>query len=271
MTTTVMLENILVIKLGGGAGLDLANCVQDVAQLYGNRPIVLVHGVSDIMNRLCAERGVPVRTLTSPTGHESRYTDPATRDLFVEAATLANEQIQQALTTLNIPNQAVMNAVHGERKTAIRAVVNGRVVMVRDDYSGTVTHVNLAEMLQLLEQGIVPVLPPLALSSDGYLNVDGDRAAASVAGALSAEELIILSNVRGLYRQYPDESTLIHNIPSTELNYALSLAQGRMKRKVIAAQEALQSGVNRVMIGDGRSVNPLQNLLNGMGTVFGNR
>ncbi len=262
------LADVLVVKIGGGAGLDMERCADDLAATARQRPLVIVHGVSDAMNRLCAERGVAVRTLVSPTGHESRYTDPQTRDLFVEAAQQVNEALVAALAARGVRAQGVANAIQGERKTAIRAVVNGRVVMVRDDYSGTISGVNRQPIEELLAQGIVPVLPPLAQSADGCLNIDGDRASAAVAAALCARDLVILSNVRGLYRRFPDESTLIAEVRRHELDNALALAQGRMKRKVLGAQEALAGGVTRAIIADGRAVQPLSAALSGAGTHF---
>ena len=261
-------ENVLVVKIGGGAGLDLRRCIADVAQVARQRPIVIVHGVSDVMNRLCAERGVEVRTLTSPNGHESRYTDPRTRDLFVEATRRVNAEIVSLLSEYRVGAVGIEGALQGQRKTAIRALVKGRVVMVRDDYSGTICGANTSPILDALAQGLVPVLPPLADSSDGFLNVDGDRASASIAAALGARDLVILSNVRGLYRRYPDESSLLSQVQRHELDTALELAQGRMKRKVVGAQEAISGGVARVVIGDGRTHDPISQALAGGGTQF---
>lgn len=263
------LADVVVVKIGGGAGLDMMRCLTDIAHIAGKRPVVIVHGVSDVMNCLCAERGIGVRTLTSPTGHESRYTDPVTRDVFVEACGIVRDQIVRVLAAAGVRAEGVTSVLRGERKSTIRAIRNGRVVMIRDDYSGSIRHTDAEPLRTLLTQGIMPVVSPLALSADGALNVDGDRASASVAAALCARDLVILSNVRGLYRSYPDESSLIARVDRHELDAALDLAQGRMKRKVIGAQEALAGGVQRVTIADGRADAPLTNALAGVGTVLG--
>jgi acetylglutamate/LysW-gamma-L-alpha-aminoadipate kinase len=97
--------------------------------------------------------------------------------------------------------------------------------------------------------------------------MDADRAAAMLAAALHAGTLILLTNVPGLMRSFPDESTLIHTLPRQKLEEALNFAEGRMKKKVLGAQEALQGGVGRVIIADGRVENPISNALNGKGTV----
>lgn len=264
------IENLLVVKIGGGEGLDMERCLDDLAQLAAERPLIVVHGVSAAMNALCAERGIPVQTITSPTGHTSRYTDPATRDVFVEAANCVNAELVAGLRARGIGAAGVTDsaALQGERKAAIRAVVDGRIRMIRDDYSGTINGVNVELLLDALNAGYVPVVPPYAISADGLLNVDGDRAGAAIAGALGAAELVILSNVRGLYRSFPDETSFVSRVEARDLTHALDWAQGRMKRKVLGAQEALQSGVRRVVIGDGRSDAPVTQALGGQGTEF---
>lgn len=271
MITTTLIENILVVKLGGAEGLDLAASCDDLAALAANRPMVVVHGVSALANRLCEEAGHPAQTLTSPSGHMSRYTDPITRDIYVQAAEMMNRQVVELLQARGINAVGITGndtVIHGERKNAIRAVVAGRVRVVRDDYSGSITHVDGDRLRELIDAGYVPVLPPMAMSDDGLLNIDGDRASAAVAGTVKASELVILSNVRGLYRNFPDESSFVQQVPGSQLETAMNWAQGRMKRKVLGAQEALAGGVARVIISDGRISNPVQQALAGQGTVF---
>ena len=266
----IQTNEILVVKIGGGEGVDLAGIVADLAQVASERPVVVVHGVSAEANRLCEELGVPVRTLTSPSGHSSRYTDIRTRDVFVEAARNVSDAVVTAFDAHGIPAQRVERAIHGERKTAIRAVVDGRTRIIRDDYTGAITGVDTAAVQTLLAEGIVPVLPPQAYSeTDGVLNVDGDRAAASVAGAVGASDLVILSNVRGLYRDYANEDGLVRTVSGSQMTTAMDVwAQGRMKRKVLGAQEALEGGVERVRVADGRTASPVNKALNGAGTMF---
>lgn len=266
------MNNVLVVKLGGGEGLDVPRSCRDLAQIAQNRPLVVIHGVSARMNRMCQDMNVPVRTLTSPTGHSSRYTDARTRDVFVAAARSANEEIVEWLRGYGINAIGMADIedilISGNRKRAIRAVVDRRVRIVRDDYSGSITGVDGNRLNELLAMGYIPVLPPMALSDDGLLNVDGDRASAAVASELDAEELVILSNVQGLFRDFSDSSSLIAEVPMNQLEQAMNFAQGRMKRKVLGAQEALQGGVQRVIIGDGRISDPVSHALLGEGTVF---
>ncbi len=261
---------ILVIKLGGSTGTQMSRAYRDIAELSRNYRVVVVHGVSERMADLSHARQMPIEMLTSPGGHSSRYTPAPVRDLFVEASTQVNHDVVNSLASSNAYPTTMTNhiVVHGQRKTAIRARINGRTRVIRDDYSGRITHINIDPLLSKLADKQIPIVPPLADSDDGLLNVDGDRVAASIAGALSAQSLIILSNVRGLYRNFPDEDSFIPQINRTQLESALNWAQGRMKRKVLSAQQALESGVSEIIVSDGRISLPVSSALSGEGTHF---
>jgi [amino group carrier protein]-L-2-aminoadipate 6-kinase len=99
------------------------------------------------------------------------------------------------------------------------------------------------------------------------VNVDGDRAAAAIAVALGAEALVLLSNVPGLLRAYPDESSLVPQVAAADAERAMAWAAGRMKKKVQGAAAAVAGGVGRVVLGDGRVAEPVRRALAGHGTV----
>ena len=140
---------------------------------------------------------------------------------------------------------------------------------MRDDYTGKVEKVNADLLRSLLAGGYVPVIAPLAISHEGdAINIDGDRASAMVAGALGAEQLIILSNVPGLLQKFPDESSLIAHIDKNRVEASIDFAEGRMKKKVLGASEALELGVKQVIFADGRVELPIQRALEGRGTVI---
>ena len=89
-----------------------------------------------------------------------------------------------------------------------------------------------------------------------------------MAGAVNAEQLIVLSNVPGLMRRFPDESTVIAHIDKARVEQALDFAEGRMKKKVLGASEALHLGVGKVVFADGRIDAPIANALAGKGTII---
>jgi len=270
--------NPLVVKVGGAAGVDSEAVCADVAALVAEGwPVVLVHGASAAADALAARAGLPVRQLVSPSGHVSRYTDPETLELYVAAAAgQVNKRLVAYLQGLGC-NAIGLSGVDGRllvarRKAAVRTVENGRQRVVRNDYTGQLEAANGQLLRLLLEAGYTPVIAPLALGGEGErLNVDGDRAAALLAGALAAHSLIILSNVPGLLAAYPDEDSLIRHVPTASLGWAESLAQGRMKKKLLAAREALTAGVPQVILADSRRPAPLRAALAGEGTVLGDQ
>ena len=270
-----MNNSIIVVKLGGTEGVDFSAICTDAAELLkqGKR-LVLVHGGSAEANSLGDALGTPPKMITSPSGYTSRYTDRKTLEIFLMAVngkvnTLLTEQLQMlgvnALGLCGLDGR-LMQAT---RKDSIQSIENGKRKIIRDDYTGKIETVNNALLEMLLNAGYLPVIAPVAVSEKGEaLNVDADRAAAMVASALKAETLILLTAVPGLMKNFPDESTLIRQLPQSQLTAASEAAQGRMKKKVLGAEEALQGGVSRVVISDGRIQNPITNALEGNGTVI---
>jgi acetylglutamate/LysW-gamma-L-alpha-aminoadipate kinase len=268
--------DVIVVKVGGAAGVDTDAVCADVAALVADgQPVVLIHGTSAAADALATRVGLPVRHLMSPSGHVSRYTDPETLDLYIAAAAgQVNKRLVLNLQRLGC-NAIGLSGVDGRlllarRKTAIRAVENGRQWIVRDDFTGQLATAN-GDLLRLfLAAGYTPVIAPLALGAEGEaLNVDGDRAAALLAGTLGASALVILSNVPGLLAEYPDERSLIRHVPSVRLGAVEGLAQGRMKRKLLAVREALAAGVPSVILAGSQQASPVRAALVGEGTVLG--
>ena len=154
-----------------------------------------------------------------------------------------------------------------ERKDAVRSVEAGRQRIVRDDYTGKLVSANTGLLQLLLDAGYVPVVAPLALGTHAErLNVDGDRAAAFLAASLGATTLLILSNVPGLLASFPDESSLVRHVSPSQLDWAESLAQGRMKKKVLAAREAFPAAWPKSSWPISRLAEPIRTALAGGGT-----
>lgn len=270
-----MTSKITVVKLGGTEGVDFSAISADAANLLAEgQKLVLVHGGSAEANALGEAVGYPPRFVTSPSGFTSRYTDRPTLEIFAMAVNgKVNTLLVEQLQTLGV-NALGLSGVDGRlmrarRKDSIRIIEDGKKKMLRDDYTGTIEQVNTELLNTLLDAGYTPVVAPLALSEKGEaLNVDADRAAAMVAAALKADTLLLLTAVPGLLSNFPDETSLMREIPQTKLEGALEIAQGRMKKKILGAGEALEGGVGRVIIADGRMENPISNALAGNGTII---
>ena len=270
-----MKNEILVIKLGGTQGVDFsAICTDAVELLKEGRKLVFVHGGSAEANALGESLGRPPKMITSPSGQSSRYTDRKTLEIFLMAVNgKINSLLTEQLQMLGV-NAFGLSGIDGRvlqatRKDTIQSIENGKRKVIRDDYTGRIEAVNSDLLHLLLDAGCLPVIAPVALSQKGEaLNVDADRAAAKVASALEAQTLILLTAVPGLMERFPDESTLIRDLPLSQLPSAADAAQGRMKKKVLGAEEALTGGVKQVIIADGRIPNPISNALMGNGTVI---
>jgi len=262
---------MMVVKVGGAEWNDIDNVLIDLAP---RRDYVLVHGGSNEVDRLAEALGRPTRWITSPSGVVSRYTDRGTMEVFTMAlAGKMNTAIVARLQALGAPAVGLSGVdgglILGRRKEAVRAVDNGRVLLVKDDHSGTVEQVNAGLIRTLFDAGYVPVISPPGVTPRGELiNADADRIAAMVAASMKADTLVLFTNVPGLLREPSDPSSLIPEVPRDQLAHFMNFAYGRMKKKLIAAKEALEGGVARVVIASSQQSDPVERALEGMGTVI---
>jgi acetylglutamate/LysW-gamma-L-alpha-aminoadipate kinase len=268
-------HHTVVIKVGGGEGIDPTALTTEIAELReSGMRVLLVHGGSHETNQLAETLGHPTKTLISPSGNQSRRTDRRTMEIFMMAyCGRVNKTVVESLRAAGVDAVGLSGIDAGiwvgARKSAIRAVEDGRTVLVRDDLSGRVESVDADFLNLLMDSGRVPVLTPPAITPDGIaINVDADRAAAATAKALGADELLLLSNVSGLLRDQHDPDSLIETVDQDTLEVAQGAAKGRMKNKVLAAQEAILGGVPRVAIGSAAGDRPIERARAGAGTVF---
>ena len=134
-------------------------------------------------------------------------------------------------------------------------------------FVGEVQSVKPAQLLELIEQGFVPVVAPVSSDEDlkTGLNVNADFAAASIAAALEASQLIVMTDVAGIYRNWPDKTTLIESISASDLeSIKAGFAEG-MAPKVQAALDALSYGAQAVRIIDGTDPDSFASALAGTG------
>ncbi len=266
---------MLVIKIGGTEGINFFSICSDIADLiHKGKKVIVVHGGSSETNDLGIQLGYPPRFITSPSGFTSRYTDQQTLKIFMMAVNgKINSLLVEQLHKLKV-NAFGFSGLDGKtilasRKATIQSIENGKKKIIRDDYTGKIESVNSSFLTLLLESGLTPVIAPLAISPEGEaVNIDADRAAANIAGAMKAESLILLTGALGLLKNFPDPSSIINNLPSQKLNEALGYAEGRMKKKILASGEALTAGVEKVYIADGRINNPVFNALSGNCTLI---
>ena len=268
---------MLVVKLGGSAGIDPALTLDDLAALWPEHRIVFIHGANVVLDEWMRRLGREPRLVTSSTGQVSRFTDRETMDLMLMVyAGLVNKRLVEGLQQRGI-NAVGLTAMDGRiasgpRKDVLRAIENGKPKVLRGDYAGSIEQVDTRLLDLLLDNGYLPVLTPPALSDQGEaINVDGDKLAMQLAVALRAEALVILSNTPGLLRDVRDPASLIATIDVNDpasMEAAMTAAQGRMKKKVEAGCKAVQSGIGRVVFADARLPQPIQRALAGVGTML---
>ena len=265
---------LTVVKCGGTQAVDAAGICADVAGLvHKGQSVLLVHGGSGEIARLAGKLGVPQRTLVAPDNVSTRYTDPATLDVVILAlAGGVKPKIVAELSRLGVPSVGLTGLDGGmlraRRKSAIRSVVDGRTVVVRDNLSGRLTGVRTELAETLLRSGYVPVVSPPAIDEhDHPVNVDADRVAAALAVALGADQLVLLTGAPGVLADPDDHTSVLstYQVPAT--GAPGRFASGGMALKLIAAREALAEGVASVRIADGRVPDPVSRALAGSGTT----
>jgi acetylglutamate/LysW-gamma-L-alpha-aminoadipate kinase len=195
-----------VVKIGGAEGNRLEPLMAELSgRVSSCERWVVVHGASGIMDRMCRDRGVEIKMIKSPSGYRSRLVGEIERAIFEEAAMEYGASVKRVLSDAGAKAEQIMPGVSGvtaRRKDVLRESVNGRIRIVRGNYSGTVGRVNAAKIIETINRGVIPILPPLGFDAEsGFaINIDGDRLAAAISSGLPADFMIIMSNVPGLMK-----------------------------------------------------------------------
>ncbi len=238
---------IVVVKYGGNAMIDeqlKQQVMEDIVLLWliGVK-IVLVHGggpeINDLMNRL-GKKAEFVNGL--------RVTDKETVDIV--QMVLAGKVNKTLVNLLEMKGGKAMG-ISGMDGMLIEAKIRDE----RLGYVGDITNVNIKPVMDLLEKNYIPVISTLGCDREGNAyNINGDTAAAHIAGALNAERLIMMTDIAGILRDKDDPSTLITEMTISEAGklYEEGVISGGMIPKVDCCIEAIREGVKNVTIMDGR-------------------
>lgn len=242
----------IVVKFGGNAMIDDALTsafAEDVVALQraGLRPVV-THGGGPQISAALALRGI-----RSEFRGGLRYTT-APAVLVVRDVLVA---LGRELAGLIVAAGGAAEPLAGDERNLYSATRRGTIVdgePVDLGRVGSVVDVEATSVIEALDAGRVPVVSAIALGSsgDGLLNVNADSAAASLAIALGADRLIILTDVPGLYRDWPNRDCLVTSIGTGELASLLSSLESGMIPKMTACLDAVTGGVTSAAIIDGR-------------------
>ena len=238
---------IVVVKYGGNAMVNehlKEQVMEDIVLLWlVGVKVVLVHGggpeISDLMNRL-GKKAEFVDGL--------RVTDKETVDIV--QMVLAGKVNKTLVNLLEMKGGKAMG-ISGIDGHLIEAVPKNEKL----GYVGKITGVNIEPVTDLLEKGYIPVISTVGCDDKGNTyNINGDTAAAFVAGAMKAERLIMMTDIAGILRDKDDPSTLIPEVSVSEAEKMKEegIISGGMIPKVDCCIEALQHGVENVIIMDGR-------------------
>lgn len=257
---------ILVVKYGGSAMTDeiLKNAVmRDLILLkcVGVK-VVLVHGGGPEINQALNKMGKESRFIDG-----LRYTDAETAQIV---QMVLSGKINKTLVNLIQKNGGSAIGLSGLDGGMIKAEMQDEKL----GYVGKIEKINTKIVMDCLEKNYIPVISTIGCDTEGNIyNINADTAAAHIAGALSAESLIMMSDIKGLMEYLDDERSLIEKVYIEEIPKLINdgVISGGMLPKTESCKTAIDKGVKKVFIIDGRVMHSIliEVLTNkGIGTMF---
>ena len=245
---------LMTVKFGGSSMEDPAlveNTMRDIVLLecIGFKPIV-VHGGGKAISAELKKRDIPVKFVNG-----LRYTDAATIGIVDE---VLHKQVNRELIRLGEAAGGRMAAISGKdifiaEKMLSKDPATGEEQDV--GFVGDIVEVDAFPIRSALDAGKIPVITPLAMGRDGQVyNINADIAACRTAEALKTRKLVFLSDVPGIMRDPKDESSVIPTIRTDEIDGLIrdKILSGGMLPKIASCVHALESGINKVHMIDGR-------------------
>ncbi len=255
----------MIVVKAGGALLEegtLNKIVADVAEYSRREKVVFVHGGGAEVTETCRRMGIEPRFVVSASGMRSRVTDWETMQVYLMTMGRLNKLVVSKFLGMNV-NAVGLTGVDGALASAIRKEKilvkreDGRRILMDGGFTGKIDRVNVDLLKLLLDNGILPVLAPIALGREFEpLNIDSDAFAAKVASALGSS-LLYLTNVEGLLV----DGRLVESLTMAEASVLLPSIGHGMMRKVQSAVEALQEGAASVRISSGLVEKPVSSAL----------
>ncbi len=249
----------IVVKYGGNAMLNdelKTNVLRDIVFLKcaGMRPVVVHGGGPEITRQLMQAgkksefvSGLRVTDAESVGIAEMALVGKINTDLVARLNTLGGKAVG-----LNGKDANLIQA----KKHLADVYENGEVNLVDIGYVGNVEHINTELIECLLDGGFIPVIAPTGVGSQGETyNINADSVAGEIAGALKAEKLLVLTDVRGIYSDYRDENSFISTLSFEKAQELIIRGNidGGMIPKVRACITALSGGAKKTHIIDGRA------------------
>jgi acetylglutamate/LysW-gamma-L-alpha-aminoadipate kinase len=256
---------MITIKIGGSVVDNLhPSTILDIKKVAQKEGVIIVHGGGKEVTKVCEQLGKEPKFVTSPSGIKSRYTDKETAEIFTMVmAGRINKTIVQMLQKngINAIGLSGVDAkvIQAERKKKL-LIINekGRKQAIDGGYTGKIKEINSNLIKTLLDQGLTPVISPIAISEESdFLNVDGDRAAAYVAGRVGTDKVLFITNVDGLFM----DDKLVTKLTLAEAKEIRPKIGPGMEKKILASTEALDMGVKEALIANGQKENPISSAI----------
>ena len=256
---------MITIKIGGSVVDNLhPSTILDIKKVAETEGVILVHGGGKEVTKVCEQLGKEPKFVTSPSGIKSRYTDKETAEIFTMVmAGRINKTIVQMLQKhgINAIGLSGVDAkiIEAERKKKLLIINDkGRKQAIDGGYTGKIRNINSELIKLLMDQGLTPVISPIAISEESdFLNVDGDRAAAYVAGKVGADKVLFITNVDGLLM----DDKLVTKLTLAEAKEIRPKIGPGMEKKILASTEALDMGVKEALIANGQKENPISSAI----------
>ncbi len=262
---------MIVVKAGGRAlESNMDGILRSISRRVGEE-VIFVHGGGDIVTRFEEALGIEPRFVVSPQGIRSRLTTKEEMEVFnMVMSGRLNKEIVAHLHRLGAKAVGLSGVDGGlmraQRKKRIVIVdERGRRRVIEGGYTGSIKEVNTDLLKTLTRMGYIVVVAPVALGYEGeLLNVDADQAASAIAGALMADQLIILTDVEGVII----DGALVKEIRVGEVEGLRGKIGVGMNRKLLMCARSVESGVSKAIIASGLVDDPLENVEKGAGTTI---
>ena len=262
---------MLLIKVGGGAAMNMDGIARDLASL--GEPTIVVHGANAYRDELAERLSHPTQKITSASGVESVLTDADALDILIMAyAGVINTRFVALCQSHGVNAIGLTGVdgalVRGRRNPGIRTFEGGKKKIVRD-HSGKPTEVNAALLRLLVSEGYTPLVTvPILDESSRPVNTENDTVLALIQESLAAERVVQLLEAPGLLEDPNDPSSLISELSFDEVTERSQVSTGRIQRKLMALAKMARTGCEEIVLADGRVERPIAKALEFEGTTI---
>lgn len=260
----VTMDNLYLLKFGGNAIRGKDDLDRLSKEIYGLKKdganIVLVHGGGPEITDEMEKRGLVAKKVAG-----QRITDDAGLNVAKDVLKWINDDVVDSLTKVGVDAKGIagFEFIKAVKKAPLKVVENGKEIMVDLGKVGEVDKVDTAIIFDLLKAGKVPVIYPICAGPEGYLNVNADTVAAGVAAAIKSKEMIQITDVPGILMDVSDPKSKIDSLTLKDVDALIEkgIISGGMIPKVDACRSAIQAGVSKVRMVNGKDKTIVSDLL----------